>query len=538
MNHNDLIMASRFTASPSNDITAPAYTKSATLSLCANADTAIAGLDRMRPPTKAERDLAVLSQAVANAEAAAELIANEFAAKAFEEAEAIVRLRYEETFLANQAILAADRAVGANFLANQATLAADREVGAIVRLRAALKPSQSYCRWTPEEHQAFLVGLKECGREWKKVTSRIPTRTHAQVRSHAQNYFKRKSTSVSSTDITTPAITPSPAKKIKNNEENPRQSQRLSASAIVEGTAPQHRPTRAHIVASADWAAVAVGTEDNDPFQVTGGQYFDIFERKINKKQKKRPPTASPATSNVIAGPKTTVEDEDGGNTLTYSLKPTQLGPDELCATVITIDNGPNAEEYTIEFGAELLKILVLKEEDKKRSKHSKLWSFVELMSNKNDGSYISVNLQTGSAIAFMEDPSRQSDHQQFPKLYNTIKVYNDELAPLCISSKMNIMATSKSATGFHGDHPTDKEGLPKQDRLIHCINIGKKLAFKMTRSTYEYPVVCRTNTQHHIVSGKHCTYCNKKFAQHKGSNTDEGIVLSVVADPNPDGKL
>ena len=53
------------------------------------------------------------------------------------------------------------------------------------------KPSQSSGRWTHGEHQAFLVGLKECGREWKKVASRIPTRTSAQIRSHAQKYFAK-----------------------------------------------------------------------------------------------------------------------------------------------------------------------------------------------------------------------------------------------------------------------------------------------------------------------------------------------------------
>jgi SHAQKYF class myb-like DNA-binding protein len=50
---------------------------------------------------------------------------------------------------------------------------------------------QSAGRWTQEEHQAFLEGLKECGREWKKVAMRIPTRTSAQIRSHAQKYFAK-----------------------------------------------------------------------------------------------------------------------------------------------------------------------------------------------------------------------------------------------------------------------------------------------------------------------------------------------------------
>lgn len=46
-------------------------------------------------------------------------------------------------------------------------------------------------RWTKEEHEAFLEGLKIHGREWKKVSLRIPTRTSAQIRSHAQKYFAK-----------------------------------------------------------------------------------------------------------------------------------------------------------------------------------------------------------------------------------------------------------------------------------------------------------------------------------------------------------
>eukprot|EP00978_Attheya_sp_CCMP212_P043332 scaffold280792_cov42-Attheya_sp.AAC.2 len=46
-------------------------------------------------------------------------------------------------------------------------------------------------RWTAEEHQAFLEGLKIHGREWKKVAQGIPTRNSAQIRSHAQKYFAK-----------------------------------------------------------------------------------------------------------------------------------------------------------------------------------------------------------------------------------------------------------------------------------------------------------------------------------------------------------
>ena len=53
------------------------------------------------------------------------------------------------------------------------------------------RSGQTNGRWTQQEHHAFLEGLKECGREWKKVALRIPTRTSAQIRSHAQKYFSR-----------------------------------------------------------------------------------------------------------------------------------------------------------------------------------------------------------------------------------------------------------------------------------------------------------------------------------------------------------
>lgn len=53
------------------------------------------------------------------------------------------------------------------------------------------KAGQTAGRWTNQEHYAFLDGLKEFGREWKKVATSIPTRTSAQIRSHAQKYFAK-----------------------------------------------------------------------------------------------------------------------------------------------------------------------------------------------------------------------------------------------------------------------------------------------------------------------------------------------------------
>ena len=54
-----------------------------------------------------------------------------------------------------------------------------------------LKRDPTNGRWTPQEHQSFLEGLNVFGREWKKVAARIPTRTSAQIRSHAQKYFSK-----------------------------------------------------------------------------------------------------------------------------------------------------------------------------------------------------------------------------------------------------------------------------------------------------------------------------------------------------------
>jgi len=57
--------------------------------------------------------------------------------------------------------------------------------------KARKSTEQSTGRWTTKEHEAFIVGLKLYGREWKKVARSIPTRTSAQIRSHAQKYFSK-----------------------------------------------------------------------------------------------------------------------------------------------------------------------------------------------------------------------------------------------------------------------------------------------------------------------------------------------------------
>lgn len=46
-------------------------------------------------------------------------------------------------------------------------------------------------RWTKEEHDRFLEGLRKHGKEWKKVAAHVATRTVVQTRTHAQKYFQK-----------------------------------------------------------------------------------------------------------------------------------------------------------------------------------------------------------------------------------------------------------------------------------------------------------------------------------------------------------
>ena len=51
--------------------------------------------------------------------------------------------------------------------------------------------SKAAGRWSKEEHQKFLHGVKKYGRNWKLVEEYVGTRDSAQIRSHAQKYFNR-----------------------------------------------------------------------------------------------------------------------------------------------------------------------------------------------------------------------------------------------------------------------------------------------------------------------------------------------------------
>jgi len=51
-------------------------------------------------------------------------------------------------------------------------------------------------RWTAEEHKTFLAGLKLHGKNWKKISLIVKTRSSVQTRTHAQKYFLKHSKDV------------------------------------------------------------------------------------------------------------------------------------------------------------------------------------------------------------------------------------------------------------------------------------------------------------------------------------------------------
>ena len=48
----------------------------------------------------------------------------------------------------------------------------------------------SFGKWSPCEHRRFLEAMEKFGNSWKSVKEYVGTRTPAQIRSHAQKYYK------------------------------------------------------------------------------------------------------------------------------------------------------------------------------------------------------------------------------------------------------------------------------------------------------------------------------------------------------------
>ena len=46
-------------------------------------------------------------------------------------------------------------------------------------------------RWTEQEQNAFVEGLQKYGKNWKKISQLVKTRSLTQIRTHAQKFFKK-----------------------------------------------------------------------------------------------------------------------------------------------------------------------------------------------------------------------------------------------------------------------------------------------------------------------------------------------------------
>jgi SHAQKYF class myb-like DNA-binding protein len=67
-----------------------------------------------------------------------------------------------------------------------------RKRAAATQAETITQGSRNYGKWTTEEHEAFLRAVDLFGNSWPHVSERIPTRSPAQIRSHAQKHYKTK----------------------------------------------------------------------------------------------------------------------------------------------------------------------------------------------------------------------------------------------------------------------------------------------------------------------------------------------------------
>eukprot|EP00934_Nitzschia_sp_Nitz4_P004319 Nitzschia sp. Nitz4//scaffold93_size78505//34867//38603//NITZ4_005420-RA/size78505-augustus-gene-0.49-mRNA-1//-1//CDS//3329560288//4309//frame0 len=112
-------------------------------------------------------------------------------------------------------------------------------------------------RWTQEEHEAFLVGLKLYGKEWKKVAAKVGTRTVVQTRTHAQKYFQKLQKVMDSGD---PQVDEVP---MGSNRSTPASTKKKRPSTTVP-TSTQPTPSHgsaAHVQSAASLISNMSGTE-------------------------------------------------------------------------------------------------------------------------------------------------------------------------------------------------------------------------------------------------------------------------------------
>ena len=109
------------------------------------------------------------------------------------------------------------------------------------------KGKENTGRWQAEEHEIFLKGLNEHGKQWKKIAVMIKTRSVVQVRTHAQKYFqkllknekkedgrlgKERASSILSTSTATSTSTASTAVKRKSSTKGNKST--VAAAAAVK----------------------------------------------------------------------------------------------------------------------------------------------------------------------------------------------------------------------------------------------------------------------------------------------------------------
>lgn len=100
-------------------------------------------------------------------------------------------------------------------------------------------------RWQAEEHEVFLKGLNEHGKQWKKIAMMIKTRSVVQVRTHAQKYFqkllknekkeegrtgKERSSSILSTSTATSVAQTTPSGAVKRKSSSSKGNNKTTAT--------------------------------------------------------------------------------------------------------------------------------------------------------------------------------------------------------------------------------------------------------------------------------------------------------------------
>ncbi|GMH91918.1 hypothetical protein TrVE_jg978 [Triparma verrucosa] len=108
-------------------------------------------------------------------------------------------------------------------------------------------------RWTKSEHDLFLQGLTLYGRDWKLVSNLIPTRSSAQIRSHAQKYFAKSPSDSSSLSELCLISSDRPSSKfwseVEKMVENPQEVERR-VEETMERLSRRHEELKIKLTAS------------------------------------------------------------------------------------------------------------------------------------------------------------------------------------------------------------------------------------------------------------------------------------------------